>query len=67
MVMSGVASFLPVAFFAMHPADGGFVALLGDDGTALGGDGSERVLGNLGAVDDGSELVKQAREAAHDA
>ena len=63
----GRRQLLAVALIAVHPADGGFVALLGGDGAALGGDGRERVFGDLGALDDGRELVKQAREAAHDA
>ena len=57
---------LAVALVARHPGDGRLVASLGDDCAPARGDGAERILGNLGAVDHRHFVVQKRRQAAHD-
>ena len=56
---------LAVALFPRQPRDGRFVAGFGHDGAPLGGDRTERILGDLRALDDRRLLVEQRRQATH--
>ena len=65
MVISGVASFSPVALVPVQPENFGPVAAFFDQGLALGGDRAVGVFRDFGAGEHRNPFVEQVREAAH--
>ena len=60
----GRGQLLAVAVAAVDPGDRGVVAVLGDQGSSVGGDGGVGVVVDLGAGHHRQPLVEQADEAA---
>ena len=60
----GGGQLLAVAVVAVDPGDGGVVAVVGHQGSGLGGDGGVGVVVDLGTGDDRQPFVEQADETA---